>query len=171
MKKKKCILTIFLVVLLFCTCGCGKSKKGQIPIEDTKGESDVSEDTATQNTDESVISEDTATQNTDDGVVRAENIADIVVDIFGVEDATALIYNENVLVGVIFSKDVESKDDTKNNILDIIKENDTDIKNIYITDDEKLFNKIDDIEQMLIRGDKVDKYSDDINKIIKQIEK
>jgi YhcN/YlaJ family sporulation lipoprotein len=157
MKKKKCILAIFLVVLLFCTCGCGKSKKEQMPIEDAK--------------DESVVSEDTATQNTDDGVVRAENIADIVVDLFGVEDATALIYNESVLVGVIFSKDVESKGDTKNNILDIIKENDTDIKNIYITDDEKLFNKIDDIEQMLIRGDKVDKYSDDINKIIKQIEK
>lgn len=104
-------------------------------------------------------------------VERAENIADNVVELIGVEDATALIYNEKVIVVVELNQGIDYSEDMKEMIKAVVLEMEPNILNVFISNDEKLFNKVDEIAQNLIKGEDIKNHSIEIEKIIKRIEK
>lgn len=97
---------------------------------------------------------------------RSEKISDIVVELFGIDGATTLIFNDTAIVSVIISYDQKLNDDTRETIINVVKENDKLIKNVKIADDEKTFNEIENIIGGLLNGKPYDDYILDINKIL-----
>lgn len=102
---------------------------------------------------------------------RSENIADSVVELFGIDDATAIIFNENAIIGIILSYDQELSQDTLDTIVNLVKKNEPSIENVYITSDAKLFKQIDNIVVEILQGKSYDKYVPNINKIMDKVKK
>lgn len=102
---------------------------------------------------------------------RSENIADSVVELFGIDDATAIIFNENAIIGIILSYDQELSQDTLDTIVSLVKKNEPSIENMYITSDAKLFKQIDNIVVEILQGKSYDKYVPNINKIMDKVKK
>jgi YhcN/YlaJ family sporulation lipoprotein len=104
-------------------------------------------------------------------VYRAETIADSVVNIPGIDDATSIIKDDIAIVGVIVGDITENKltAELKEQIINTVKRTDYEIKNVLLTEDPQLFERIDGIEQRMMRGETADKLATEINKIIKEI--
>lgn len=97
---------------------------------------------------------------------RSENISDLVVELFGIDGATTLIFNDTAIISVIISYDQKLTDETRQTIESVVKENDELIKDVKIAEDEKTFNEIEDILSELLKGESYDKFVLDINKIL-----
>ncbi|MGO1469109.1 MAG: YhcN/YlaJ family sporulation lipoprotein [Tissierella sp.] len=97
---------------------------------------------------------------------RSEKISDLVVELFGIDGATTLIFNDTAIVSVIISYDQNLTDETRETIEKVVKENDDLIKDVKIAEDEKTFNEIEDILSELLKGKSYDDFVLDINKIL-----
>lgn len=151
-KKIKVIVSTFLAVfLVFIMCSC---QKNEVKVEEEDNED---------------VSTNVAASKTNEFVEMAENIADNVVDLIGVEDATAIIYGEDIVVAVEMSDKNTLTIGMKGMIKDVVMNNDNTINNVFITDDAKIFEKVDTIEQNLIKGEDIKNYREEINKIKKRI--
>lgn len=104
-------------------------------------------------------------------VERAENIADNVVELIGIEDATAIIYNEKAIVVVGLGQGVEFSEDMKEMINAVVLGLEPNLLDVFIANDAKLFDKVDEIAQGLIKGEDIKNHSYEIEKTIKKIEK
>ena len=151
-KKTKVIVSTFLVVfLVFIMCSC---KKNEVKVEEENNGN---------------VSTNVVASKTNEFVEIAENIADNVVDLIGIEDATAIIYDDDIVVAVEMSDENTLTIGLKGMIKDIVMNNDNTINNVFITDDAKIFEKVDNIEQNLIKGEDIKNYREEINKIKKRI--
>ena len=102
---------------------------------------------------------------------RSEKISDLVVELFGIDGATTLIFNDTAIISVIISYDQKLTDETRETIVNVVKENDEFIKDVKIAEDEKTFNEIEDILSELLKGKSYDDYILDINKVLDKISK
>lgn len=102
---------------------------------------------------------------------RSEDISDYVVELFGIDDAVTIIFNDTAVIGVILAYDQKINDDIKNIIRDTVKEKDELIKEVKITDNKKLFSQINNIIEGLLNGKSYDNYVSEIDKIIEKIQK
>lgn len=103
-------------------------------------------------------------------VDRSEMLADAVVELFGIDDAASIIYNETAFVSVIMAYDAEFDDDTKALIKDTVMATDHGITEVVVTNDENAFFKTVDIVSDIIRGSKYDDYTSDISKLINKFD-
>ncbi|MBC8588509.1 YhcN/YlaJ family sporulation lipoprotein [Paratissierella segnis] len=111
-----------------------------------------------------------STEAQDRGIIeKSESISDLVVELYGVDDATTVILNNVALVGVKLSYDNKLDDDIKVTITDAIKGFDSEITSVKITQDNKLFRQIDDIMTQLILGKSYDELVDEIGRISEKI--
>lgn len=115
------------------------------------------------------INTSVGTKDNDELVNRAENIADNLVELIGVVDATAIIYENEAIVAVEMGEEVELDKDMLDMIKNITMEGDEKINDVKIIADEKIFDIIDNIAQSLIKGDSIQNYKTEVNKIIKKI--
>ena len=99
-------------------------------------------------------------------VDRSEMLADSVVELFGIDDATSIIFNETAFVSVIMAYDMEFDTDTKKLIKNTVLGTDHGIKEVIITDDENAFFKTVDIISDIMSGTKYDDFVGEINKMI-----
>lgn len=143
MKKK--ILILFVLALIF-NVGCMNN------VNSLKEESLVTTDV-----------------NDREVVEKSELISDLVVELYGLDDATTVILNDMALVGVKLSYDNKLDNDIKVTITDAIKGFNSEITSVKITQDNKLFRQIDDIMNQLILGKPYDEFVDEINKISEKI--
>lgn len=102
---------------------------------------------------------------------RAEKIADSIVDLPGVDDATVVITGNTALVGVDIEEELEGKvvTDLKKQIVTRVKQIDKNIKNVTVTADPDLFERIDDIAQEINRGRGMSEFADEVREIIRRI--
>lgn len=101
----------------------------------------------------------------------SEKIADSVVELYGIDNSTAIVFNEDVLVGVILGASQDMTEDMRESIRDTIKDNNPSIKNVYISLDEKIFREIDNIIIDLLNGESYESYLDKISQIFGKINK
>ena len=99
---------------------------------------------------------------------RSENLADYVVELFGIDDAATIIFNDTALVSVIMAYDKILTDETKELIHDLVMEKDTEIKEVLISDDEKIFFQIVEIIGSLMNGSPYDNHVGEITKMIEK---
>jgi YhcN/YlaJ family sporulation lipoprotein len=100
---------------------------------------------------------------------RSENISDVVVELFGIDDATTIILNDTAIVGVKMAYDQQLTDETKLVIEDKVLSFDKNITNVLITDKDKIFSEISDIIFNLLQGKSYDNYVNQISKIMNKI--
>lgn len=143
MKKNILLLLMVCVVLQI---GCVDEKKGI-----SKNEEDLS--LQVEGVDSEILE-------------RSEKISDIVVELFGIDGATTLIFNDTAIVSVIVSYDQKLNADTIETITNVVKENDNMIKDVKLAEDERTFNEVENIIGELLNGKPYDDYILDINKII-----
>lgn len=102
---------------------------------------------------------------------RSEDISDNVVDLFGIDDAVTIVFNDTAVVGVKLAYDKKIDEDIKNIVRDTVKVKDELIKEVKITDNKKLFSQINNIIEELLNGKSYDNYIVEINNIIEKIDK
>jgi uncharacterized protein YcfL len=102
---------------------------------------------------------------------RSETISDYVVELYGIDDASSIIFNQKALIAVAMSYDVELNDQTKDLIKSVIMEKDKDLVGVLVTDDEKIFSGVNDIVIDLMSGTPYDTQVDAINRLIETEDK
>lgn len=151
---KKSILLFMIILSLVFQLGCKASENNNlVDLEETK---DLSIEASIE--DKIIID-------------RSEDLSDYVVELFGIDDAATIIFNDTALIGVVVAYDREIDDDIKQSIENIVMEKDKEIKKVLISDDEKTFNQIINIINGLMNGAPYDSYVSEISKTIEKINK
>ncbi|HEY8363455.1 MAG TPA: YhcN/YlaJ family sporulation lipoprotein [Tissierellaceae bacterium] len=145
--KRYLLLAIILVLLLQLGCSANKN------------ETPISEE---QDRVINVSAEDKAI------IDRSETLSDHVVELFGIDDAATIIFNDTALVSVIMAYDKEFNEDIKELIIDTVLETDSSIKEVIVSNDEKTFYQIVDIILDMMNGTPYDNYVNDISKLIEK---
>lgn len=101
-------------------------------------------------------------------IIKSEAAADALVDLTGVDDATVVFWGDRALVGVITPGGTISEELRKEMIKRVKNSNPT-INEVDITTDKETFVELDDAQQSLIRGEKINNISKDIENISKKI--
>ena len=101
-------------------------------------------------------------------IERSENIADYVVELFGIDDAAAIIFNDTALVSVIMAYDTELTQETRDLIKELVVEKDAAIKEVLISSDEKTFFQVVEVIGKLMNGSPYDNHVSEINKMIEK---
>ena len=157
-KNKKMILLIVLISMtLGATVGCVISKKNN------DNNDIVKEDEKDQEISIAVGAKDYDILN------RSENISNVVVELYGIDNASSIIFNDIVVIAVEMGVDNTFTDDIKEMIIDTVLSNDTMIRQVLITDDKKIFDQIESIIEGLMNGKPYDDYVKDINRIIEKL--
>lgn len=99
---------------------------------------------------------------------RSENISDYVVELFGVDDAATIIFNDIALVSVVLAYDAELTSEMKEIITEIVIEKDSEINTIKVSNDEKTFFQVIKIIGDMMNGSSYDNYVKEINKMIEK---
>lgn len=140
--KKKYIILLLVLTLVFVSCTMENN--------DDENHLDVS-------VDDSEI------------VERSEAISDTIVEEFGIDDATTIIFNEYALVSVKIAYNEDITQDHIDNITNKVLNFDDSVEEVLITDDSKIFREIDDIVFNLLQGNEYKDFLDDINEIFNSL--
>ncbi|NLJ98971.1 MAG: hypothetical protein GX320_06885 [Tissierellia bacterium] len=156
MKRKRTILIKFvLFILIFSSVGVGCSVKNDILQEDDN-EEEISINVGGKDY---------------ELLVRSEGISDLVVDIYGIDNATSIIFNDMVVVGVEMAEGFTLTDELKETIMNSILENDPMIRQVLISDNKKIFDEIEEVIESLMNGKPYDDQVKEINRIIEKLKK
>lgn len=101
---------------------------------------------------------------------RSEDLSDFVVELFGIDDAATIIFNDTALVTVVMAYDSELTEDTKELINDLVMEKDLEINQVIVSNDEKTFFEVIEIISELMDGSPYDNYVDEISKMINKLD-
>ncbi|NLY44651.1 MAG: hypothetical protein GX053_01465 [Tissierella sp.] len=104
-------------------------------------------------------------------LIKSEDISDLVVELYGIDDATTIVFNNDAYVAVKMAFDQEFTEDLKDTIIYHIKEKDTQIENVSVTTNAKIFKQIDNVVFNLLQGNSYDSQVKEINKIINNMNK
>lgn len=146
-------LLLIMVLILILQIGCKADIDKEIVVEDLNS-----------------ISVEVAA---DDRIIidRSENLSDYVVELFGIDDAATIIFNDTALISVVMAYDKELTEETIELINDIILEKDKEIKQVLISNDEKTFFQVIEIMGKLMNGSPYDNHVGEISKIMEKINK
>lgn len=102
---------------------------------------------------------------------RSEDLSDYVVELYGIDDAVTIIFNDTAVVGVVLAYDQKMEKDIEEVIINTVKEKDNRIKDVKVSDNKRLFQDINAIIEALLNGKSYDNYVAEINRIIEKIDK
>lgn len=106
-----------------------------------------------------------------DIIIRSENISDLVVNLYGIDNATSIIFNDVVAIGLEMADGSTLTDDIKEMVIDTVLENDTMIRQVLITDNKETFEQIEKVILALMNGKPYDEQVKEINRIIEKLKK
>lgn len=149
MKKKILVLSLSLCILLV---GC------------------TTEDTVEESQENTVQDSSVPVGGGDNEVLeRSETLSDIIVETYGIDDATTIILNDTAIIGVRISYDQELTDEIVETIEGKVLAYDNGISEVLISDEGKIFTDIGDIVYGLLQGKSYDSLVNEINNIRNRI--
>lgn len=157
MKKEKFILILLVIGII--TIGCNSN------LDVKKDDGAIGEEKFGEEISLNVHGKDYDILN------RSENISDLIVDLYGVDNATSIIFNDLIVVGVDMAEDREFTDEIKQTIINTVLENESMIRQVLISDNKNTFDEIETIIHSLMNGETYDDQVKDINRIIEQLKK
>ncbi len=101
-------------------------------------------------------------------IIKSEAAADAIVDLRGIDDATVVFWDNRAIVGVMPAGGAISEE-LREEVINRVKNSNPIIDEINITADKKIFVELDDLQQSLIRGKKINNISKDIEDIANAI--
>lgn len=102
-------------------------------------------------------------------IERSELISDMVVELYGIDDATTVIFNDIALVGVKIAYDQKLTPEMKSSISNLIKEKDILISEVKVSENKKIYSQIDSIITQLLNGSSYDSLVSQIGKLQNKI--
>lgn len=141
--KKIYLISLLILTLIFASCTMGNNT-------DDENHLDVSVE------DEELVE-------------RSEMISDIIVEEYGIDDATTIIFNEYALVAVKIAYNENITQEHIDNISNKVLNYDDGIEEVLITDDSKTFREIDNIVFELLQGNEYKDFLDEINGIFNSL--
>lgn len=102
-------------------------------------------------------------------VERSESISDIVVEEFGIDDATTIVFNEYAIIAVKIAYNEDISQEHTEKITNKVLNYDRQVEEVLITDDSRTFKDIDNIVFDLLQGSDYKDYLDDINGIFNRL--
>ncbi len=151
-KAVKCLLLILIPMVLVLGCTAKND-------EDELVEEDIEED----------ITLDVSAQDREI-LIRSENISDMVVNLYGIDNASSIIFNDMVAIALEMAEGNTLTEDVRMMIRDTVMENDQAIKEVLITDNKKIFDQLEEIVLSLLSGEKsYDDHVVDISRIIEKL--
>lgn len=102
-------------------------------------------------------------------VERSEAISDIIVEEYGIDDATTIVFNEYALISVKIAYNEDITQEHIDKITSKVLKFDELVDKVLITDKAKTFREIDDIVFSLLQGGEYRDYLDDINGIFNSL--
>ncbi|MDD4725562.1 MAG: YhcN/YlaJ family sporulation lipoprotein [Tissierellia bacterium] len=100
---------------------------------------------------------------------RSETISDIVVELYGMDDATTIILNDTAIIGVKISYNQELTNKTTETIEQKVLDYDNQLTRVLVTNEEKNFTEISDVVYELLQGKSYDSQVNEINNIMNKI--
>ncbi|MDD2446980.1 MAG: YhcN/YlaJ family sporulation lipoprotein [Tissierellia bacterium] len=100
---------------------------------------------------------------------RSETISDIVVELYGMDDATTIILNDTAIIGVKISYNQELTNKTIETIEQKVLDYDNQLTRVLVTNEEKNFTEISDVVYELLQGKSYDSQVNEINNIMNKI--
>jgi len=177
-KRFKGISIIFLIILMVSAISIGcqtednndTDENNDMETEDNNmNEEDINENmndedaTDPNNNDEGMTDQD---QNMD---IDNDALANSIVEMDGINDATVVTMDEVALVGIDINGEENISDDMKQEIETKIKEEDSNINEVYVSNEPDLFERINTISNDVRGGNPIEDFSDDIAEIIDRI--
>lgn len=157
-KRKKFLLLILIGIMLV---GC--SMREDITDKDNSTEDEIVGEEDDNRTSLDVSSKDYNL------LIRSEEISDAVVNLYGIDNATSIIFNDVVAIAVELAEDYTFLQELKETIVSTVKENDSSIKQVYVTDNKQVFNDIESVINALLNGQSYDSQVEKINSIIEKV--
>lgn len=147
MKKK----ILFLSLILILQLGCAKDN-----LEDNNEAKNISIDTKAESMD--ILN-------------KSEDISDIVVELFGIDNASTIIFNNKALISVIPAYDKELDEELRSVIEKQVLDTFSDIEEVKITDNKKIFSQTEDIIIEILQGSSYDNFVKEISGIKEKIDR
>ncbi len=150
-RHKNIILFILLIFLITLLSGCKYDK--------------------IENKEDKNVQTNVFDKNSTNILERSENISDLIVDLIGIENATTIIFGDLAMVSVKLydENNIGLTEDLRNSIEKIVLENDEQIKKVLITDNDRIFNGIEEIIQRLMEGESIKDQTNKLNKILRKM--
>lgn len=155
---KKMALLMIIVLGLTSLLGCDKNNIMEEPEENIVEAEEEDIDLLVSGKDHDLL-------------IRSENVSNLVVDLYGIDDVSSIIFNDIVVVAVEMGADNTLTDDVKEMIMETVLNNDKAIRQVLITNDKKVFDQIEDIIEDLMHGKPYDNYVKEINRLIEKLKK
>lgn len=95
----------------------------------------------------------------------SEEISDLVVELYGIDDATTIVFNNHAYVAVIMAFDNQFTEELEKTIISLVKEKQTSLEGVSVSDNPKLFKQVDDLVFNLLQGKSYDSQVIEINKV------
>lgn len=156
-KKKFLILILIGIILTGCSLGVNVTEKDNSTEEEIVQEEKQEE-----------ISLDVSSKDYD-LLIRSEGISDAVVNLYGIDNATSIIFNDVVAVAVEMAEDNTFSEEIKQTIIATVKENDSSIREVFVTDSKDIFDEIEEVVSALLNGQSYDSQVEKINSIIEKV--
>lgn len=156
-KKKFLILILIGIILTGCSLG------GNVTEKDNSTEEEIVQEEKQEEISLDVSSKDY------DLLIRSEGISDAVVNLYGIDNATSIIFNDVVAVAVEMAEDNTFSEEMKQTIIATVKENDSSIREVFVTDSKDIFDEIEEVVSALLNGQSYDSQVEKINSIIEKV--
>lgn len=156
-KKKFLILILIGIILTGCSLG------GNVTEKDNSTEEEIVQEEKQEEISLDVSSKDY------DLLIRSEGISDAVVNLYGIDNATSIIFNDVVAVAVEMAEDNTFSEEMKQTIIAAVKENDSSIREVFVTDSKDIFDEIEEVVSALLNGQSYDSQVEKINSIIEKV--
>lgn len=161
LNKIKSLGIIFLIILMISIISIGCQN------DDTDTNDDANEEMDNEdNKDEDMTDGDMTDEDMD---MNNESLANSIVEMDGINDATVVTMDEIALVGVDFNGEDKISDDMKKDIESKIKEKSDKISKVYISNEPDMYDRINTISNDVRNGNPIDDFSDDISEMIENI--
>ncbi|MBZ2173665.1 YhcN/YlaJ family sporulation lipoprotein [Schnuerera sp. xch1] len=153
-------VVLFILIIGIITSSCGLREDA---VEENRSEEDMIQEDY-----ENEIGLDVGGKD-HDLLLRSEGISDVVVNLYGIENATSIIFNDIVAISVKLADGYTLTDGIKEMIMNTALKKDTMIRQVLITDDKEIFNEIEVVLEALLNGRSYDDQVKKINRIIEKI--
>ncbi|WP_046180404.1 YhcN/YlaJ family sporulation lipoprotein [Domibacillus tundrae] len=158
MKKISIYVTAFMTMLLLAAC-----------MNNDNNASDKADNAPVENMSTNDQKADNNTDNADQNLDLAENAADRVEELEEVDGATVLVTDHTAYAAIDLKNGTEVSDDLKNKIQEKVKEADTSVEKVYVSEDPDFTTQLKDYADRIKAGEPVEGFFDEFSDAVRRV--
>lgn len=158
MKKISIYVTAFMTMLLLAAC-----------MGNDNNAADNTNDAPAENTSTNDQKADNDMNNDDQNLDLAEKAADRVEELEEVDGATVLVTDHTAYAAIDLTNGTEVTDDLKSKIEEKVKEADTSVEKVYVSEDPDFTKQMKDYADRIKAGEPVEGFFDEFSDVVRRV--